>query len=136
MRQLTYISTARSGLSDEDVAAILTVSRRNNRRDGLTGILIHDGRRFLQALEGKGSSLEACYARIKADPRHRAAVQLSYREIEEREFGAWDMACERVSSCEPGGSLGEMVAAMVGEVQDPNLRAMLAGFARMDRKAA
>jgi hypothetical protein len=50
--QLTYISTAKAGIGDADIEAILGVSRVNNARDGITGLLVHDGVRFLQALEG------------------------------------------------------------------------------------
>ncbi len=65
MHQITYISTARSGTTERDVAAILDASRRNNRKDGVTGLLVSDGTRFLQVLEGDEAAVEKAYARIK-----------------------------------------------------------------------
>ncbi|MEE2915447.1 MAG: BLUF domain-containing protein, partial [Pseudomonadota bacterium] len=67
--QLVYISSA-IGRVDGD--AVLAVSRRNNARDGITGLLYADGRRFLQVLEGERAAVERAYQRIAADPRHRA----------------------------------------------------------------
>ena len=91
MYQITYISTARSGTTESDVAAILDASRRNNRREGVTGLLVSDGKRFLQVLEGGEAAVEKAYARIKADPRHRATVILSSKSVSERQsaHGTW-----------------------------------------------
>ena len=54
LEQLVYISTSRSPshVPQSEIDAILAVSRRNNGRDGLTGLLAIGGRRFLQVLEG------------------------------------------------------------------------------------
>ena len=79
MLQLVYISSA---VGKPDVGAILAVSRRNNARDDVTGLLYADGVRFLQALEGPADKVEAAFARIGADPRHRAVVVLSRRTVE------------------------------------------------------
>ena len=136
MHQLTYISTSRPGTAAADIDAILAVSRRNNARDGITGLLIYDGKRFLQALEGYGPLVEAAFTRIKADPRHRAAVVLSLREPSAREFGLWDMACQKVGTVADGGSLSEIVDALVAQVPDANTRALFSSFARVRRQAA
>jgi hypothetical protein len=95
MYQLTYISSARPGICQIDVEAILRSSRANNARDAITGLLVHDGVRFLQALEGERVLVEAAFARIRVDPRHRAAVMLSEREIAARQFGSWAMTASR-----------------------------------------
>jgi hypothetical protein len=135
MQQLTYISTAKAGLSEADVAAILAVSRRNNRRDGITGLLIHDGRRFLQALEGPAPLVDAAFTRIRSDPRHRATVMLSCRDITAREFGEWAMAAQAVAPVPDRTSLAETVSALVADVSDRDTQALFASFARIDRVA-
>ncbi len=136
MHQLTYISTARKGLAETDIDAILAASRRNNRVANITGLLVYDGVRFLQALEGDQAAVEIAFQRIKADPRHRAAVMLSLRETATREFGVWDMACERVSVGQGGKTIAEMVDALVADLPDPNTRAAFTSFARIDRSKA
>ena len=136
MHQLTYISTARKGLAEADLDLILAASRRNNDVANITGLLVYDGVRFLQALEGEKAAIEAAFLRIKADPRHRAAVMLSVREIASREFGNWAMACERVSATQGGKTVAEMVDALVMNIPDPNTRASFTSFARIDRSKA
>jgi hypothetical protein len=136
MYQLTYISTARVGMTEADVATILQASRANNRRDGITGLLISDGTRFLQALEGDKAAVESAYSRIKKDPRHRAAVILSSKDVRERQFGAWEMAFEGFGRRSDDGVLGTIVDKLVREVSDPNTRAMFSSFARLTRSQA
>jgi len=50
MHQLAYISTIGLHMREQDIEDILQVSRSNNRRDGITGLLVADGVRFLQVL--------------------------------------------------------------------------------------
>jgi hypothetical protein len=135
MHQLTYISTAREELAQTDINAILAASRRNNSNANITGLLVYDGVRFLQALEGDQAAIEAAFQRIKADPRHRAAVMLSLGKTASREFGLWDMACERVSAGR-GKTIAEMVDALVVNLPDPNTRAAFTSFARIARSKA
>jgi hypothetical protein len=52
MIQLTYISSAVRGLDELAVNDILKASRNNNASVGVTGLLLYNGRRFLQVLEG------------------------------------------------------------------------------------
>ena len=136
MLQLIYISTARQSVDQDEVDRILAKSRTNNAGDRITGLLVFDGKRFLQALEGERSLVEKTYARIRLDPRHRASVTLSEREIEAREFGNWTMASTRVDVIDGKLPLGDMVDSLVAQVTDPNTRALFRGFARIDRKAA
>ncbi len=129
MLQLVYISTARGPI---DMAAILRVSRRNNARDAITGLRYHDGRRFLQALEGKDAAIEATFARISADERHRAVVVLSRRTVETREFGPWEMAERRSDS--DGEALMRQVEPLLATAA-PNVRGTFDGFMRISRAA-
>jgi hypothetical protein len=129
MLQLVYISSvARTA----DLASILAVSRINNRRDGISGLLYCDGVRFLQALEGPTLAVETAYARIKQDPRHNALVILSRREVATREFGDWAMAERRV------GEEGDQFCARIDRLlanTGPNVRATFDSFIKLRRAA-
>ena len=129
MLQLVYISSV---VGTPDVGAILALSRRNNARDGITGLLYADGVRFLQALEGPKEMVEATFARIHADPRHRAVVLLSRRTVETREFGPWKMA-HRAPGADGGAVMGQ-VAPLLARTH-PSVRATFDGFMRVDRAA-
>lgn len=133
MEQLIYISTSRSPSSvpQSEIDAILDVSRRNNQRDGLTGLLAVGGRRFLQVLEGPTAQLTAAYDRIEADQRHFALVQLSRRTIEERSFPDWQMGYDH-----DGSGLAAHIDRLVEGVTDPVLRAEFRGFAERHASAA
>jgi hypothetical protein len=132
VEQIIYISTAREVPSAAVVESILAVSRRNNRRDGLTGLLVVGGRRFLQVLEGPRGFTEAAYERIRADNRHYALVQLSRKLITRRAFEGWDMGCEQIH----GGDLGDHVHQLTERLDDADLRAQFRSFVDLHRTAA
>lgn len=132
MEQIVYISTARVEPDAAMLESILAVSRRNNSRDGLTGLLVVGGRRFLQVLEGPGALCEAAYRRIGYDERHFAMVQLSRKPIDERAFGDWDMGFENAGDV----PLTAMVGLLTERVSDPILQAHFRSFAELHSRAA
>jgi hypothetical protein len=91
--RLLYASRARDGIDDALLHSILEGSRARNLELGITGILCTypDGGVFLQALEGARGPVNALYASIVRDPRHRDVMLLHYEEIEERRFASWRM---------------------------------------------
>lgn len=131
MLQIMYISSA-ANIAPIDVAQILTVSRRNNERDAVTGFLYADGRRFLQVLEGPEDAVESAFTRISSDVRHRAVVTLSRRAIEAREFGDWAMA-HRTPGSDSDALLAQIAERL--ETASPNVRATFEGFAKIRRAA-
>jgi len=131
MRQLVYISTATPRI-DPNPADILATSRRNNARDGVSGLLWFDGKRFLQALEGEEAVVARTFERIGADPRHRALVILSDRQVETREFGAWAMDL-RLPGVDPDRAAARI--AMLAAGAAPDVRATFEGFTRLKRAA-
>ncbi len=131
MQQLLYISSLHPEAAKTiDPAAILGVSRRNNARVNVTGLLFFDGKRFLQVLEGHEDVVDETFRRIQQDPRHRALVVLSRRAIEEREFGQWAMAY-RVAG---DAGAGDLIRTLVARA-DPGVRATFEGFANVRRAA-
>jgi len=130
MLQITYISTARPELPPEAIDQILAASRRNNHAEGITGLLLYDGYRFLQALEGDPARVQRTYERIKSDSRHRACVLLGSHEVTERSFGNWSMASQRVGISK-GSTVAELVDSLTEEVTDPTMQALFRSFARL-----
>ncbi|MFO1295875.1 MAG: TonB family protein [Rubrivivax sp.] len=89
--RLLYASRAASGLTPEDLSAILRTSRANNAAHGITGVLCHSEGIFLQVLEGGRGAVNQLYNRIVADRRHHGAELMLYEEIAERRFAGWAM---------------------------------------------
>ena len=136
MLQIVYISTSREAPTAQALDSILAASRRNNAKAGVTGLLLSGGRRFLQALEGPDAEVEATFARIAADPRHFAIVQLNRGEISERQFGAWAMAYDAGGEAGEAMDLRDVVRTLTGGLPDRALRAQFTGFAEIHARAA
>jgi hypothetical protein len=49
---LVYVSSAVNLFSDEDLIQLLEVSRRNNEKAEITGLLLYSSGNFMQTLEG------------------------------------------------------------------------------------
>ncbi|KQR87969.1 BLUF domain-containing protein [Sphingomonas sp. Leaf343] len=131
MHRICYMS--RAALSGEvDLDGILTVSRLRNGTDGITGLLLADGTRYLQALEGEADAVRACYARIAQDDRHCDIVTVADEAIAQRQFGTWSMDYR-----DPGlvsrDDYKAQTSLNVAGVTDMWLRAMFVGFAVLSR---
>lgn len=84
-----------------ELETILEISRRNNVRDGLTGMLCHYDGSFLQFLEGEAAAVTAAFERIRRDGRHTGLIEVDRRRIEERAFPDWSMALAKVQDLSP-----------------------------------
>ena len=135
MQRLIYISTSRTVISATELNSILTVSRRNNARIGVTGLLVAGHRRFLQALEGPPEAVEATFRRIGADPRHFAVVTLRRDEVASRTFPEWTMGHQPAGGIAGAASLRAIVDALVSKIENPTIRAYFTGFAEVNAAA-
>lgn len=88
---LIYSSAATRPFSSEELVALLKRARDNNERAGVTGMLLYSGETFFQVLEGGESVVDALYARIRRDSRHRQAVAIIREPIAKRTFQEWSM---------------------------------------------
>ena len=128
MYRLCYISTSREPVTEALCNDILAVSRPNNERDGITGLLLAGKRRFLQALEGEEQAVKRAFHRIRGDARHFGCVVIEQGPAEERQFCGWAMGFERSDEGAATLSDPQLAAAMIGQIADRNLRAQFEGF--------
>jgi hypothetical protein len=91
MYSLTYASSAIRPYSIEELRSLLQISRTNNGRAGITGMLLYKGGNFMQVLEGEREAVLATMARITADPDHRGVLVLLSSACAQRTFGTWSM---------------------------------------------
>lgn len=99
--RLIYCSRAVTAVDAEELAAILKVSRANNARDGITGVLCLSEGFFIQVLEGGRAAVNRLYHRIVIDGRHGEVTLLGYQEIPERRFAGWAMGQANMSRMNP-----------------------------------
>lgn len=129
---LVYMSRPTREMGDEEVRDLLRRAKINNGRDGITGILIHDRRRYLQYLEGDEARVEATFARISMDSRHQAIIRLHSGTIGSRQFPDWALA-SRISA--EDGSLKASVERLVQDC-DREVADELLKFAEARDRAA
>jgi hypothetical protein len=88
--QLIYASTP-FGFDDPTLNQILSVAKRNNLRDGITGALICRADFYLQMLEGPRGVVTAAFHRILRDDRHLDVVLIGCGDAKVRMFADWSM---------------------------------------------
>lgn len=116
VHQIAYCSNAVRTLPPAVIGDILDVSRRNNTRDGVTGVLIYHDRLFFQLLEGDRSLVKACYRRICANRLHSTPSLMLQADVDERAFPEWSMGLARPEE------LAEGAAAAVMSLSDMSRR--------------
>lgn len=129
LRQYIYISTA-GGITDEDIGSILASCQRNNAERNVTGLLLYNGRNFLQLLEGDVEDLSWVMRRIEADPRHNGVSIIDDIAIERRACPDWLMRHIRIS--DEVAERRAKLDAELPEALDPNLRRIILNFASLN----
>lgn len=94
--RLVYISSAVRLMKDNELAQILQAARRHNPANGITGVLLYRDGNFIQVLEGEPAQVEATFARIERDPRHRQVLVLSRETQVARVFEHWTMGFRNI----------------------------------------
>jgi hypothetical protein len=99
--RLLYASRAAESVTPALIDSILAQSRVHNPASGITGILCHGGDVFMQVLEGGRDAVNALYAAIVRDPRHRDIAVLHFEEVTERRFAGWTMGQVNLAKINP-----------------------------------
>ena len=99
--RLLYASHVAGDTPPDLTHAIMQTSHANNPRLGITGILCHSDRVFMQVLEGGRDQVNALYAKILHDPRHSDVMLLHYEEISERKYSCWTMGHVNLAKVNP-----------------------------------
>jgi len=79
-------------MSRQTLLGILNQSSQNNTRLHVTGMLIYFEGTFIQVLEGAEDVVYSLLDKISKDARHKDVTVVHDEPIQEREFGAWEMA--------------------------------------------
>jgi hypothetical protein len=95
---LTYLSTAVEAFDEAKLLDLLRTAREKNHGAGLTGMLLYVGGHFIQTLEGSEDAVDATFARIGQDPRHRDVFMTLRESTEARTFPDWSMGFETLSA--------------------------------------
>ncbi|MET0311330.1 MAG: BLUF domain-containing protein [Burkholderiaceae bacterium] len=86
MYEVIYSSRLAPGAPITAVSDIVGRARRANAPRGITGLLVFDGLRFCQALEGPQLEVLTLMAKIKEDERHTGVSVLHHGSSSVRRF--------------------------------------------------
>jgi len=136
MKYLVYISTAYRLMNQDELLDILAVSRKNNQKNKLTGMLLYGEGTFIQVLEGDESTLENIYQTIKADERHKNIIKMAEGTIDQPNFPEWSMGFKSASAeelAELGGFTDPKSLSHLTEEQVSGVLGMMKTFADANR---
>lgn len=91
LSSIAYTSQAADGLTPDQLSSLVRDASHHNRLAGVTGVLLFDGSRFLQYLEGPQEGLEFVFARVQNSKRHQGIVELARGQGGVRRFPYWSM---------------------------------------------
>jgi Sensors of blue-light using FAD len=88
---VVYTSLVTEPLDRSQLVALRQRAIDLNAIDGITGVLLYDGRRFVQFIEGSDLAIDDLLRRLAEDPRHYH-MQVEERVAAERRlFPQWGM---------------------------------------------
>lgn len=91
IRAVVYASEVAEGLSIEHLQSLVADAARFNRVAGVTGVLLHDGVRFVQYFEGPEDGVASVYERVLQSSSHTGLVELARGRVSTRQFPYWSM---------------------------------------------
>lgn len=91
MHRIIYLSSGIKIFSDDEINDLLRISRANNLKYDITGLLLYSDGNFMQILEGKKEAVEFIFEKIKKDNRHKNIILITNEPIKKRNFKDWKM---------------------------------------------
>ena len=98
IKTMSYTSLARLDLTAGDLIQIHETAKRLNALDGISGLLIFNGTRFLQIIEGDEAAIDDLVERLRRDDRHSGVEIRDCRYVEHRAFSDWAMELVQVNA--------------------------------------
>lgn len=123
-----YVSTIAPDAPISIIGEIASTARVFNESQGITGLLVFDGMRFCQQLEGERRKVMKLLERIQQDPRHVNVEILHHAPLAARRFRRFSLGYTTVDDVDVLGPLEQLD----GQVA---MDAFLALVATLDRDA-
>lgn len=98
LHALVYVSHAAGVLDNAYLDSILVDATTLNGVAEVTGVLLFDGERFLQYMEGSEAAVGAAFLRVQRSRRHLGIRVLMQGAVAQRYFGKWSMACRHADA--------------------------------------
>ena len=131
MQIIIYISRAKQNFTSGDLADLRDLADARNRSEDITGLLLSDGTRFIQALEGDAAAVQTVMDRIAKDSRHDNISYFRPITTNCRQFIKW--TTEYLAERDLGEERGflDRVMRHVAYVECDSIKAVFIGFAAL-----
>ena len=100
LHEVIYVSTIAADAPLSVIADIACKARIANQALHITGLLIFDGMRFCQQLEGNQKDVLALVERIQKDPRHSHMTVVHQGPLQERRFKCFRLGYTNVDDAD------------------------------------
>ena len=134
MLSVIYVSNVAPGFDDSDLESLVSQAAAINKKNNLTGMLVYNGRHFMQLLEGKTRRVEQTLERIARDNRHNDIVVIRREVDKPRECPDWSMRSFTVPLTGAGAT--DVVFQSLPEGFRDDTRVVFTSFASMIRESA
>ena len=98
LRYIVYSSHAVTDLAPPRIRRLAKSAAAFNQIAGITGVLLFDGARFVQYIEGPADGMEAAFGRIKAATCHTGLEVLGEGQMGARLIPYWEMQALHVTA--------------------------------------
>ncbi|SIN90718.1 Sensors of blue-light using FAD [Parasphingorhabdus marina DSM 22363] len=129
MHSVIYVSKVADQFDERQLEDLVDQAAAINAKNGLTGMLVYNGKNFMQLLEGKQRRVEQTLERIARDERHSDLVVIRQLDDRPRECPDWSMRSFTVPLTVPGSA--DVVAQSLPEGFEMDSRAIFTSFASM-----
>ncbi|CCQ11946.1 hypothetical protein PALB_28470 [Pseudoalteromonas luteoviolacea B = ATCC 29581] len=123
--EFIYTSNATESFSWTDLDILRHECEQRNKVEKITGMLLYDGKHFMQVLEGEENKILALFNRIKIDPRHTKVEAIIHNPLDKRNFSDWAMG---LITCDEKTKL-QTVTQLKGKRKKPLSYHLLHAFA-------
>jgi len=100
LHEILYFSQLAPDQPTDVVGQIVARARARNAREGITALLVFDGMRFCQHIEGPRRNVLQLMERLEADPRHVQMRVVYEGELLQRRYHAFDLGLAQVEDGE------------------------------------
>ena len=100
LHHFTYVSSAVTLFSRDDLAELLGACRLANERRAVTGMLLYKDGNFMQTVEGPEGAIVELRDRLQADERHTGILILLSGTREKRVFDGWSMGFKNLGDAD------------------------------------
>jgi hypothetical protein len=111
LHELLYVSTLAPDAPISVVANIAREARVSNKLTDITGLLVFDGQRFAQHLEGSVGEVVKLFEAICQDKRHIKVALLHQGTTPERKFRRFSMGFADIENADVLGELESLTNA-------------------------